>query len=122
MMIEVGSVRMLSRLLATFCSDEHEFSYDALEYIFDYYNDVEEGRVLCISDVPAEWTEYDCDDYKTFVRDFEHVLSFEEWAEEEEVEPDEDNFFDYVKTLGVRLSYDHTIVMLRNGNILLLND
>lgn len=95
------------------------FTYDGLNALLDYYDEIDENKELDPIEICCDCTEYgegaacSCDD---LIDDYGYKYPTEEYLEDNGLEEDEFDKDSYVKSLVEHLEEETTILHVPNGN------
>ena len=96
--------------------DRDYYTFDGLEALLDYYDQVDENMEFDPIAICCNWTEYGdgaaCS-FNDLVDDYGYLYPSEEWLEDNDAELDNDL---YIESLVKRLEDKTTVLCLPNGN------
>ena len=102
--------------------DRDYYTYEAYQALFDWYEKSDPNYELDVIAICCDWTEYTP---KGLVDDYNHILNFDEWKEEN-IDPDEPEPYtedelkeEYIKALVGELERNTTVIKLSDTYLVL---
>lgn len=95
------------------------YSFDGLEALLDYYDEIDENMELDVIAICCDCTEYGDDIICTFqdlVNDYGYLYPIEQYLENEGLFENEFNLSEYIESLVEVLERKTSVIHISNGN------
>lgn len=99
--------------------DRDYYTFDGLESLLDYYDEIDENMELDVIAICCDCTEYGdgaaCS-FDDLINDYGYLYPVEEYKEYNDIEENEINQTEYIAALVERLEDETTVLHVPNGN------